>query len=220
VPEPSLGDVPGLADLLKNPSDIPVSLAPAPTHPLGEASADSLGLGEQTFDNPNAYTDALTFDNAQGFQDPMSDLHIGSLDKFGVKQNQDGSFTSLNAPQGARGAVIAAARKMLGTPYVWGGSSQSGVDCSGLIQLIFGQQGIKMPRISADQARHGRRVAIDKLQPGDLVAWNNSSRNVGADHIALYIGNGMIIEAPRPGRNVQVSHIYDTNEAWGVSLDY
>jgi cell wall-associated NlpC family hydrolase len=51
------------------------------------------------------------------------------------------------------------------------------------------------------------------------VAWDNSSRNNGADHIAIYIGDGLILEAPRPGRSVQISHIYDSGNAWGVRLN-
>jgi cell wall-associated NlpC family hydrolase len=103
-----------------------------------------------------------------------------------------------------------------GTPYVWGGNSYEGVDCSGLVQQVFAAKGIKLPRLSADQARAGARVALNQLQPGDLVAWDNATRNRGADHIAIYIGNGQIVEAPRPGLNVRVRKLgdYDAN-AWG-----
>lgn len=121
---------------------------------------------------------------------------------------------------GWRKAVIAAARSALGTPYAWGGNSlQGGVDCSGLVQQAFSAAGITMPRVSYQQAGRGARVGLDALRPGDLVAWDNSSRNNGADHIAIYIGNGQIIEAPRPGGVVQVSSIYDAGNAWGVRLD-
>ncbi len=108
---------------------------------------------------------------------------------------------------------------MLGTPYVWGGTSYSGVDCSGLISLLYNKKGFSLPRLSADQARAGKRVDLGALRPGDFVAWDNSSRNVGADHIAIYVGDGMIIEAPRPGGVVQLSSIYDTGNAWGVAIN-
>jgi cell wall-associated NlpC family hydrolase len=71
--------------------------------------------------------------------------------------------------------------------------------------------------VSYQQANYGTRVGIDALQPGDLVAWDNSSRNVGADHIALYIGNGQVLEAARPGTVVRVSKIY--GDAYGVKLN-
>ncbi|MET0191064.1 MAG: transglycosylase SLT domain-containing protein, partial [Pseudonocardia sediminis] len=102
--------------------------------------------------------------------------------------------------------VVARAREMEGLPYVWGGTDpERGVDCSGLVQATYATFGIDLPRVSADQARVGSAVAsLAEARPGDLIAWDNSSRNVGADHIAIYIGNGQMIEAPRPGGRVQV----------------
>lgn len=121
---------------------------------------------------------------------------------------------------GWRKAVIQAARSAIGTPYVWGGNSlQNGVDCSGLLQQAFAQAGINLPRVSYQQANYGKRVDIKALQPGDLVAWDNSSRNAGADHIALYIGNGKIIEAARPGTKVRVRALGQNEGAWGVRID-
>jgi cell wall-associated NlpC family hydrolase len=123
---------------------------------------------------------------------------------------------------GWRKAVIDAARSALGKPYVWGGTNlNSGVDCSGLIQASFGRIGLSMPRISYQQANYGKHVGLDGLQPGDLVAWDNSSRNSGADHIALYVGNGMIIESPRPGLSVRMRKLGSGLEGgWGVHLNF
>lgn len=116
-----------------------------------------------------------------------------------------------------RRQVVRAARTALGTPYDWGGNSLArGVDCSGLVQQAYRRAGISMPRVSADQARVGRRVGIKDLKPGDLVAWNNSSRNRGADHIAIYIGGGRIIEAARPGTRVHIRRLGRNEGAWGV----
>jgi hypothetical protein len=119
-----------------------------------------------------------------------------------------------------RRAVVEAAKTALGTPYQWGGNSlQNGVDCSGLVQQAFARIGIDLPRVSYQQANSGQRVALNKLMPGDLVAWDNSSRNSGADHIAIYIGNGRIIEAPSPGRNVRIRKLGDNEGAWGVRIE-
>jgi hypothetical protein len=98
-------------------------------------------------------------------------------------------------------------------PYVWGGSSPAdgGMDCSGLVQHVFAQHGIDLPRVSNDQARSGSPVAsLAEARPGDLVAWDRSSRNVGADHIAIYLGDGMILEAPRTGLDIRVISIADS----------
>lgn len=121
---------------------------------------------------------------------------------------------------GWRKAVVQAAKTALGVPYVWGGENlSSGVDCSGLIQAAFAKVGISVPRISFQQANYGKRVGIDALQPGDLVAWENSDRNVGADHIAMYIGNGQIIEAAKTGTLVRIRSLGEGDEnAWGVKI--
>src|SRR5690606_15319841 len=101
-----------------------------------------------------------------------------------------------------------------GTPYVWGGNSIGrGLDCSGLVQQAFKAIGINLPRLAQDQMNAGRRISRSELRPGDLVAWDYSSRFQGAEHIAIYIGNGKIIEEPRPGRSVQISNLYNVVNA-------
>lgn len=120
---------------------------------------------------------------------------------------------------GLRGAVVDLANEFVGTPYVWGGADPQGFDCSGIIQYVYGRLGIELPRVSYQQANAGKRVGLNKLRPGDLVAWDNSSRNNGADHIAIYIGNGQILEAPRPGLSVRIRDLGEGEGAWGVKLD-
>jgi soluble lytic murein transglycosylase-like protein len=114
------------------------------------------------------------------------------------------------APGTSEQAVVDGARKYLGLPYVWGGTDpEKGLDCSGLVQVVYKNLGYDLPRISADQARAGRPVAsLAEARPGDILAWDNSSRNNGADHVAIYIGDGKMIEAARPGTNIRISEVY------------
>jgi cell wall-associated NlpC family hydrolase len=122
---------------------------------------------------------------------------------------------------GSRERVGQLARQLLGTPYVFGGTDpDKGLDCSGFVQYVLRQVGVSLPRISAAQAQAGQRKDIGSLQAGDLVAWDNSSRNNGADHIAIYLGNGQIIEAPRPGLGVRIRSLDNNEGAWGVGLNY
>lgn len=109
-------------------------------------------------------------------------------------------------------AVVAEARKYLGLPYVWGGTDpKKGLDCSGLVQLVYKNLGYDLPRVSNQQATVGQPVAsMAEARPGDLIAWDNSSRNNGVDHIAIYIGNGKMIEAPRTGLNVRIIDVPST----------
>jgi hypothetical protein len=228
VPEAgTLGAVPDLNALLEGSTQLtPLEIPDAPSvtevNGLGEVTADEAGIGALSFQGPegeqSSPLDTPKF--GQPTVDPMAHLKMPTLEDFKVPGAEGAIDFGEGAATGWRAAIVSAARKMLGTPYVWGGTSYSGVDCSGLIKLLYGKQGFDLPRLSADQARLGSRVALSKLQPGDLVGWDNSSRNNGADHIAIYIGNGKIIEAPRPGGVVQISSLYDTGNAWGVHLNF
>jgi peptidoglycan DL-endopeptidase CwlO len=112
--------------------------------------------------------------------------------------------------------VVAEARKYLGVPYVWGGTDpQKGLDCSGLVQLVYKNLGVDLPRVSRDQAREGTAVpSLDEAQPGDLLAFGSP-----VHHIAIYAGGGQMIEAPRPGLDVRVTDVYETPTAIRRVLD-
>lgn len=116
---------------------------------------------------------------------------------------QTRQFSDPGGTNQRRGDVISQAMGYIGTPYAWGGNSYDGIDCSGLVQQVYKGFGIDLPRLSADQMRSGARVGWDELRPGDLVGVDNSDRNNGADHIAVWAGDGYIIEAPRTGLNVR-----------------
>lgn len=124
----------------------------------------------------------------------------------------DTALSGGSAPTTSQRAVVDEARKYLGLPYVWGGTDPSkGMDCSGLVQVVYENLGYDLPRVSADQARAGRPIgSMSEAQPGDLIAWDNSGRNKGADHIAIYIGDGKMIEAPRTGLDIRVIDVPST----------
>jgi cell wall-associated NlpC family hydrolase len=91
--------------------------------------------------------------------------------------------------------------RYLGVPYVWGGASPSGFDCSGLVMYVFAQLGISLPHYAAAQYGFGTPVPADQLQPGDLVFFD------GLGHVGIYIGGGQMIHAPHTGDVVKISPI-------------
>lgn len=93
--------------------------------------------------------------------------------------------------------IVATAMKYLGVPYVWGGTTPYGFDCSGLVQYVYAENGISIPRVTYTQQAAATPVSFDDLQPGDLVFWGYS-----AYHVGIYIGNGQYIHAPAPGQSV------------------
>jgi hypothetical protein len=102
--------------------------------------------------------------------------------------------------------LTSAAEGYVGIPYVWGGTDPAtGLDCSGFTQHLMRRLGVELPRVSADQLRTGTPVPdLASARPGDLLGWDTGPRNVGADHVALYLGNGMMAEAPGTGGKVQI----------------
>lgn len=99
-------------------------------------------------------------------------------------------------PGGDSGAVIKAARSWLGVSYAYGGNSRNGTDCSGLTCMAYETgAGIKLPRSSREQAEYCRRIRRDELRPGDLVFFTSSSGGSRINHVAIYIGDNMIIHA-------------------------
>ena len=102
-------------------------------------------------------------------------------------------------------AMLSAALSRLGMPYVWGAAGPRSFDCSGLVQWSFSQAGIVMPRVAADQARTGPSVPVKDLQPGDLLFYHTDPTAPGyISHVAIYLGNGRMLQAPEPGEFVEI----------------
>lgn len=108
--------------------------------------------------------------------------------------NGNGNTTTPSTPSTTAGKIIATAKQYLGVPYLWGGSTPSGFDCSGYVQYVFAKHGYSLPRTSKQQWNVGTSVSKSNLKEGDLVFFANTYTS-GISHLGIYVGNNQFIHA-------------------------
>lgn len=110
-------------------------------------------------------------------------------------------------PKGLSG-IAAVASKFVGVPYLWGGTTPSGFDCSGLLQYAAAQNGIHISRTTYTQWKEGRAVSFPQLRPGDAVFFKGGDSIGGLPgHVGIYIGHGLMVDAPHTGANVRIESV-------------
>lgn len=140
-----------------------------------------------------------------------SQEYVGTVLRWAATYEQQA--TPVTAP--ASGAALAFALSKIGVPYVWGGESPSGYDCSGLVQASYRAAGIDLPRTTQEQYDAGPRLpASAQLQPGDLVFFGQSPSEV--THVGMVVRSGEMVDAPHPGSSVRTEPFPTTVGAqWG-----
>ena len=177
----------------------------------------------------------------RGFWNPRSDARRGVSAVFGISVRGGGGGGGGGRERGRRGGgyvgppelpsplppatingnavdVVQTAIESLGTPYIWGGTADNGFDCSGLIQYAYGQHGIRLPRMSRDQARAGAEVApvVDALRPGDVLLFS-ARPGAGVTHVGMYVGDLKFIHSSN--RGVKLSRLDQQDPEGAYWLD-
>lgn len=111
--------------------------------------------------------------------------------------------------------LIQEARKYLGVPYIWGGSTPQGFDCSGLVQYVYARCGKQLPRVTTQQEKCGDLIPLNQVQAGDLYFWGTPGQSY---HVALACGQDQFIQAPSPGQNVMVSDVHFFKPDFAIRL--
>lgn len=108
--------------------------------------------------------------------------------------------------EGYRHRIVLEALGQVGRPYRWGGTTPDGFDCSGLVQYVYAQTGLSMPRTAREQHELGAPIGMGEAEPGDLLFYSFAGRKV--DHVAIYLGDDQAVHAPAHGRAVIVASVH------------
>ena len=168
--------------------------------------SDYLTLKEAPYENRASAKSPLFFRRGASTGTPVS---VSALKN---SNNYIAGNTSSKADK-----IVATAKKYICVPYVWGGESPSGFDCSGFVQYVFKVHGISLNRTTETQYKHGSYVSKSNLKPGDLVFFQNTYR-AGISHVGIYVGNGQFIHASS-SKGVTISNLsssYYTSHYYGA----
>ena len=186
------------------PASSPANDAPAaPAAPAEEAPAPAPTYEEPAYEEP-AYEEPAYEEPA--YEEPAYEEPV----------YEEPAYEEPSYSYGGASTAIATAMTYLGVPYVWGGESYGGVDCSGLTMLAWESAGVDLPHLSRAQYGYGTHVSLGDMEAGDLIFWSSDGTQSGIYHVAMYLGDGQMIEAPTFGVPVRVTGVY----SWGSIMPY
>lgn len=126
-------------------------------------------------------------------------LQSGIIDEYYIVSPEHYPINAQEGTDRVRGEIVRTARSFIGVPYLWGGNTQDGLDCSGFTMAVYRLNGLNLPRTSREQFEAGRFVGRAELREGDLVFFNTAGK---VTHVGVYIGGDQFIHAPSRGRTI------------------
>ena len=139
---------------------------------------------------------------------------------YAANRSLSGAIARTAAFAAAGSDIVSYAEKFLGIPYVHGGSTPKGFDCSGFTQYVMGHFGGSIPRTTTGQYSSGAKISKSELKPGDLVFFKPSAGSTRISHVGIYVGGGKFIHAPQPGESVKISELssnYNVSHYYGAA---
>jgi cell wall-associated NlpC family hydrolase len=189
----AVGDEPDPQDPHGYPGWLPVSQLTTGFDPSGRYVVVVAGTGP-------LLVDGRTLSLSYGTRLPL--VKWGGDDAIVRTPDGEGTLSGVEAPLHPSGAsIVRQAKRFVGLRYLWGGLSAWGFDCSGLVWDVFRVHGMTIPRDADPQFHHGTPVVRAQLRAGDLLFWGSKGY---ADHVAIYAGNGSMVEAPDSAHSVRV----------------
>lgn len=196
--------------LLQNGHDWVIGAVPVRDDGSTRGVPNPFGVGASAFE-PNTIVydpsnDPLMAGSEQQLTGHSRQDELAAQDAANATPAANAGDTGTPAASGNVLSFINAAKQLLGKPYVWGGTTVNGTDCSGLLYYAFNAAGIKMPRYRAsDYGKMGQQVTPDQARPGDIVYWDEPG---DTDHVGIYLGNGLVLNSPHSGTVTQIDHVW------------
>lgn len=159
-----------------------------------------LWISYMSYSGVRRYIAIKNLTNGQTFGNDSNNFSYPNPNGTGAPAPVDQGGSPTTSATSKADQIVSLARQQLGKPYQYGATGPNAFDCSGLVQYVYGQVGISLPRTTYQQENCGYEVSLNNLQAGDLLFWGNRGQ---AYHVAIYTGNGNMLYAPEPGQNVK-----------------
>ncbi len=140
--------------------------------------------------------------------------NINAVDTAKASQKWLAKYAGSKSKEGSHPEIVSIAAQYLGVPYVWGGETPAGFDCSGIVMYCYNKIGISLPHFARSQYDCGTKIAKEALMPGDLVFFGPNVE--GIHHVGIYVGKGKYLHAPKTGDVVKVSNLSDRSDYVGA----